>query len=296
MHGQMPARTNVCYPTRRRARPHGREDPHERHPLTALIGADSASPTRRRRAAGRRDSTSCRARAGLLLALFMWGHMFFVSSILLGNDAMWTITKMFEGYFFFGTALPGHRLVRRRRRDRAVRRARGARGAQVPDQLPRSTSVYRDHMKMMRHEDTTLWCVAGRHRLRAVLPRLVAPVPDADAPGTDRPVRVGRPRLERPLVAALPRAAASRSSSTAASACTGSRSSGAGSRAQDPNATRKRLKTLKWALTVFFLVLGLRHARRLHQDRHRASRPTSGERYTPAWLQTANAPPGVGSK
>ena len=40
--------------------------------------------------------------SGLILALFMWGHMFFVSSILLGNDAMWTITKMFEGYFVFG--------------------------------------------------------------------------------------------------------------------------------------------------------------------------------------------------
>ena len=39
---------------------------------------------------------------GLLLALFMWGHMFFVSSILISNDAMWTITKFFEGYFFFG--------------------------------------------------------------------------------------------------------------------------------------------------------------------------------------------------
>jgi len=33
--------------------------------------------------------------------------MFFVSSILLGKDAMWTITKLFEGYFFFGVAYPG---------------------------------------------------------------------------------------------------------------------------------------------------------------------------------------------
>ena len=43
---------------------------------------------------------------GLVLALFMWGHMFFVSSILISNDAMWTITKFFEGYFFFGRAYP----------------------------------------------------------------------------------------------------------------------------------------------------------------------------------------------
>ena len=43
---------------------------------------------------------------GLVLALFMWGHMFFVSSILISNDAMWTITKFFEGYFFLGRSYP----------------------------------------------------------------------------------------------------------------------------------------------------------------------------------------------
>ena len=31
--------------------------------------------------------------SGLLLVLFMRGHMFFVSSILISRDAMWTITK-----------------------------------------------------------------------------------------------------------------------------------------------------------------------------------------------------------
>ena len=31
--------------------------------------------------------------SGLALVLFMWAHMFFVSSILLGADAMWTVTK-----------------------------------------------------------------------------------------------------------------------------------------------------------------------------------------------------------
>jgi hypothetical protein len=36
----------------------------------------------------------------------MWVHMAFVSSILLGKDAMWTVTKFFEGYFFFGRSYP----------------------------------------------------------------------------------------------------------------------------------------------------------------------------------------------
>ena len=37
--------------------------------------------------------------SGLFLALFMIGHIFFVSSILLGKDAMYTITKLFEASF-----------------------------------------------------------------------------------------------------------------------------------------------------------------------------------------------------
>jgi fumarate reductase subunit C len=44
--------------------------------------------------------------SGLLLVLFMWGHMFFVSSILLGADAMYFIARMFEGEFIFGKPYP----------------------------------------------------------------------------------------------------------------------------------------------------------------------------------------------
>ena len=44
--------------------------------------------------------------SGLILGLFMWLHMFFVASILLGKDAMWTVARFFEGYFFFGRSLP----------------------------------------------------------------------------------------------------------------------------------------------------------------------------------------------
>ena len=44
--------------------------------------------------------------SGLLLGLFMWGHMFFVSSIVISNDVMWMVTKAFEGYYVFGRAFP----------------------------------------------------------------------------------------------------------------------------------------------------------------------------------------------
>ena len=44
--------------------------------------------------------------SGLVLAVFMWGHMLLVSSILLGMDAMYTVTRLFEGYYFFGRSYP----------------------------------------------------------------------------------------------------------------------------------------------------------------------------------------------
>jgi len=43
---------------------------------------------------------------GLFLGLFMWLHMLFVSSILISKDAMYAVTKFFEGYYFFGRSYP----------------------------------------------------------------------------------------------------------------------------------------------------------------------------------------------
>ncbi len=99
-----------------------------------IAGVGLAGTARKSRWPARLDLVQ--SGTGLVLALFMWGHMFFVSTILISKDAMWTITKFFEGYFFFGRSYPVHRVVRRGRRDRADRRARVACGAQIPDQLP----------------------------------------------------------------------------------------------------------------------------------------------------------------
>ena len=94
--------------------------------------------------------------SGLILVLFLWGHMFFVSSILFGKDAMWTITKFFEGYYFFGVSYPWivsivvalvivlfvtHALLAMRK---------------FPIDY-RQFATYRTQMRSMRHEDTTLW-------------------------------------------------------------------------------------------------------------------------------------------
>lgn len=96
--------------------------------------------------------------SGFLLAIFMWGHMFFVSTILLGKDAMYTVTKFFEGMYFFDKPYPIivtiavavvfalfilHAFL-------AVRK------------LPidyQQYKTYRSHMYMLKHSDTNLWFI-----------------------------------------------------------------------------------------------------------------------------------------
>jgi fumarate reductase subunit C len=43
---------------------------------------------------------------GLILGLFMWGHMLFVSTILISEDFMYKITKFFEASFIFDGGNP----------------------------------------------------------------------------------------------------------------------------------------------------------------------------------------------
>ncbi|HSN70590.1 MAG TPA: fumarate reductase cytochrome b subunit [Steroidobacteraceae bacterium] len=93
---------------------------------------------------------------GLGLALFMWAHMLFVASILLGKDAMWTVTRMFEGYFVFGRSYPilvsGVAAL--------VIAALVVHAALALRKFPASYAQYvtfRRHAGSMRHADTTLW-------------------------------------------------------------------------------------------------------------------------------------------
>jgi len=54
----------------------------------------------------------------------------------------------------------------------------------------------------------------------------------------------------------------------------------------DPNATRRRLKTLKWALTAFFLALGLATLA-AYIKIGIEHEPNVGQPYTPSWVQPA---------
>ena len=216
---------------------------------------------------------------GLLLALFMWGHMFFVSSILISNDAMWTITKFFEGYFFFGQSYP----VIVSFVVAAVIAMLVAHAFLAVRKFPinyRQFSLFRGHMKMMRHEDTTLWFwqvitgfalfffAAPHLYIMLTHPEMIGPFESGDRVWTGHywPLYIllllavelhGGIGLYRLAVKwgwlASP----------------------------DPDATRRRLKRLKWAITAFFLVLGFATLAAYvkigieHADR-------AGERYVPS--------------
>jgi fumarate reductase subunit C len=208
--------------------------------------------------------------------------MFFVSSILLGKDAMWHVTKFFEGYHL----RPRHALagvVRGGRGHRVVCRPRAAGGAQVPHQLPPVPRLHADHKNDMRHGDTTLWWwqvitgfalffLASVHLyIMLTQPETIGPYGSADRMWTDRmwPLYlvllfavelhggIGLYRLMQKWgwfagPTRTPRAPGSR--------------------------------PLKWALTVFFLVLGLATLAAYVKIGIEHA-PHAGQHYTPAWLQ-----------
>jgi fumarate reductase subunit C len=95
---------------------------------------------------------------GVMLALFISGHILFESSILISKDAMYNMTLLFEGYYFIGSKHPViitilassilfiiiiHAIV-------ALRK------------FPANYKQYKamkEHMVRMNHHDTSLWAI-----------------------------------------------------------------------------------------------------------------------------------------
>lgn len=257
-------------------------------PLIAGTGlADSA---RNSRWPARLDVTQ--SATGLVLVLFMWAHMFFVSSILLGKDAMWTITRLFEGYFFFGTSY--HWLV-----SIAVAVIISlivVHAALAVRKFPasyRQFATFRGHMRMLHHQDTTLWFwqvvtgfalffLATVHLyIMLVHPDRIGPYESSDRVWSDHfwPLYIVLLlAVELHGGIGLYRLAVKWGWLTGKNA----------------NATRHRLKLLKWAITVFFLALGFATLAAYvkigieHQSRY-------GEPYVPARLSppAEPVPPGA---
>jgi fumarate reductase subunit C len=125
-------------------------------PIDVIAGSGLAERVRKSHWPARLDLVQ--SASGLFLGLFMWGHMAFVSTILISKDAMWWVTKMFEGQFIFGRPYP------------AIVAAIVAfvaamfvlHGLLAMRKFPANFQQYREfqgHRKMLRHGDTTLWWV-----------------------------------------------------------------------------------------------------------------------------------------
>ena len=95
---------------------------------------------------------------GLILAVFIMGHILFEASILISEEMMYRVTIMFEGYYFFGETYPGiisflagfifvvfivHAAI-------AIRK--------IPDNY-RQHKIMKQHSIRMKHEDTSLWLI-----------------------------------------------------------------------------------------------------------------------------------------
>ncbi len=95
---------------------------------------------------------------GIILALFISGHILFESSILISKDAMYIMTQFFEGYYFFGDKHPViisflatsilliiviHALI-------ALRK--------FPSNY-KQYKIIKNHIQSLNHHDTSLWAI-----------------------------------------------------------------------------------------------------------------------------------------
>lgn len=220
--------------------------------------------------------------SGLLLVLFMWAHMFLVSSILLGQDAMYMVTKALEGQYVFGRSYPLlvtavaagifavfllHALV-------AIRKIPGS---------YREYRVFWRHSRGLRHGDTMLWLVqvvtgfllmffATAHLYQMMFhPGDIGPWASADRVWSGRwwpfylvmlfavelhgGIGIYRLAIKWGWFAD-----------------------------RDGRLPRRRLQRIKWALTVFFLVMGLLTLA-AYMKLGFEHRDAVGERYLPTRLQ-----------
>ena len=93
---------------------------------------------------------------GFVLVVFMWTHMFMVSSILLGKDAMYFVSRMFEGEPFLGEPYPilvsGFAIV--------ILSLIVIHAFLALRRFPSSANQYQNlhrHLGQLKHSDSTLW-------------------------------------------------------------------------------------------------------------------------------------------
>jgi fumarate reductase subunit C len=217
----------------------------------------------------------------------MWLHMVLVSSILLGTDAMWRVARFFEGYYFVGRPLSwlvsliaGGVLALL-----VVHAALALR--KFPGNF-RQYRSYREHMGAMQHEDTTLWYwqvvtgfalffMASVHLyMMMTRPDRIGPFESADRVWTE---------MLWPLYLVMLFAVEFHGGvGLYRLALKWGWFEGA-----DPATTRRKLRRFKWALTTFFIVLGLATLAAYMKIGHEHA-AHYGERYVPASLTPGPQP------
>ncbi|WP_079433215.1 fumarate reductase cytochrome b subunit [Zoogloea sp. LCSB751] len=242
-----------------------------------VAAAPSAPLHRRSRWPARLDLLQ--SASGLFLALFLVAHMFFVSSILISQDAFYTVARFFEGAYFLATPQPwivscvvgGVLAVFVLHAWLALRK--------FPANF-RQYKAFAEHRAGLRHDDTGLWWIqlwtgfalfflASIHLYGMLVhPELIGPYESAD--------RVWTGSMWPLYLLLLFAAEIHGSIGLYRLALKWDWLPG-----RDPVAGRRRLRALKTAFSLFFIALGLvsllAYVRLgiAHADR-------AGERYVPS--------------
>jgi len=95
---------------------------------------------------------------GLILAIFIMGHILFEASILISNEMMYKVTLMFEGYYFFGERYPGIISFLAGAIFVIFITHAGVALRKFPSDY-KKYKIMKDHMVSMKHEDTSLWAI-----------------------------------------------------------------------------------------------------------------------------------------
>jgi fumarate reductase subunit C len=191
---------------------------------------------------------------GGFLALFMWGHMLLVSSILISKDFMYTVTKLLEGNFIFDggnplivTSMAFFIFV-----VFIIHATMGMRKFPVNF---KQYQIIKAHTKSLQHEDTKLWLLQastgfimffiGSVHLYIIMTNSsnIGPYASADRIWTN---------WMWPLYILLLLAVEFHGTIGLYRLCV----KWGWFDGKNPKQTRVKLKKVKWILTVFFLTLG----------------------------------------
>lgn len=95
---------------------------------------------------------------GVVLALFIMGHLLFEASILISHEMMYKVTIMFEGYYFFGETYPGIVSFLAAAIFVIFIVHAGIAMRKFPSSY-KQYKIMKQHTFSMKHEDSSLWII-----------------------------------------------------------------------------------------------------------------------------------------